>query len=112
VPPASKMSDIEIQRELGTLTGWTRKGDALVKTFTFATFMAGIGFVARVAEAAEKMDHHPDLDIRYTKIAVTLSTHSAGGLTDLDVELAEAMDKIAQAMGCPVESMMFEPYPS
>ena len=81
MPPAPKLSDIEIQRELGTLTGWTRKGDSLVKTFAFQTFLGGIGFVDRVAVAAERMDHHPDLDIRYNKIHVTLSTHSSGGIT-------------------------------
>lgn len=95
MPAASKLSDIEIQRELGTLAGWTRKSDSLVKTFSFPAFMAGIGFVDRVAVAAEKMDHHPDLDIRYTKIAVTLSTHSAGGITGNDVALAREMEKIA-----------------
>ena len=94
MPPATKLSDIEIQRELGTLAGWTRKGESLVKTFAFPTFMAGITFVDRVAVAAEKMDHHPDLDIRYTKISVTLSTHSAGGITGNDVALAREMDKL------------------
>ena len=97
MPPAAKLSDIEVQRELGTLAGWSRKGDALVKTFAFATFMPGIAFVDRVAVAAEKMDHHPDLDIRYNKIHVTLSTHSAGGITAFDVSLAREMDKIAGA---------------
>jgi 4a-hydroxytetrahydrobiopterin dehydratase len=95
MPPAAKLSDIEIQRELGTLAGWTRKGESLLKTFTFATFMAGISFVDRVAAAAEKMDHHPDLDIRYTKISVVLSTHSAGGITIHDVNLAREMDRLA-----------------
>jgi 4a-hydroxytetrahydrobiopterin dehydratase len=95
MPPAAKLSDIEIQRELGTLAGWTRKGESLIKTFTFPTFMAGISFVDRVAVAAEKMDHHPDLDIRYTKIMVTLSTHSAGGITIHDVNLAREMDRLA-----------------
>jgi 4a-hydroxytetrahydrobiopterin dehydratase len=94
MPAAPKLSDIEIQRELGTLSGWTRKGESLVKTFAFPTFMAGITFVDRVAVAAEKMDHHPDLDIRYTKISVTLSTHSAGGITGNDVALAREMDKL------------------
>ncbi len=94
MPAAPKLSDIEVQRELGTLSGWTRKGESLVKTFAFPTFMAGITFVDRVAVAAEKMDHHPDLDIRYTKISVTLSTHSAGGITGNDVALAREMDKL------------------
>ncbi|HXD23662.1 MAG TPA: 4a-hydroxytetrahydrobiopterin dehydratase [Gemmatimonadaceae bacterium] len=93
MPAAPKLSDIEVQRELGTLNGWTRKGDSLVKTFAFPTFMDGITFVDRVAAAAEKMDHHPDLDIRYTKISVTLSTHSAGGITGHDVALAREMEK-------------------
>lgn len=95
MPPVPKLSDIEIQRELGTLPGWTRKGESLVKTYSFPSFMAGIGFVDRVAVTAEKMDHHPDLDIRYTKIAVTLSTHSSGGITANDVALAREMEKIA-----------------
>ncbi len=94
MPAAAKLSDIEVQRELGTLAGWTRKGESLIKTFTFPTFMAGITFVDRVAVVAEKMDHHPDLDIRYTKIGVTLSTHSAGGITGSDVALAREMEKI------------------
>jgi 4a-hydroxytetrahydrobiopterin dehydratase len=95
MPPSPKLSDVEIQRELGTLQGWARKGESLVKTFSFPTFMNGIGFVDRVAAAAERMNHHPDLDIRYNKIAVTLSTHSAGGITDNDVALAREMDKLA-----------------
>jgi 4a-hydroxytetrahydrobiopterin dehydratase len=95
MPAAPKLSDIEIQRELGTLGGWIRKGESLTKTFTFATFMAGIGFVDRVAAAAERMDHHPDLDIRYTKIGATLSTHSAGGITGNDIALAREMDALA-----------------
>jgi 4a-hydroxytetrahydrobiopterin dehydratase len=94
MPAAPKLSDIEVQRELGTLTGWTRKGESLVKTFSFPTFMEGIVFVDRVALAAEKMDHHPDLDIRYTKISATLSTHSAGGITENDVALAREMEKL------------------
>ncbi len=55
----------------------------IVRQFKFATFMAGIDFVGRVARAAEEMDHHPDIDIRYTKVKLALATHSAGGITDL-----------------------------
>lgn len=95
MPAVPKLSDIEIQRALGTLNGWTRRGESLVKTYAFPTFMAGITFVDRVAVAAEKMDHHPDVDIRYTKISVTLSTHSAGGITANDVALARQMEKLA-----------------
>jgi 4a-hydroxytetrahydrobiopterin dehydratase len=92
---AARLSDIEIQRELGTLSGWTRRGDTLIKTFAFGSFLDGIGFVDRVAGAAEKMDHHPDLDIRYTKILAALSTHSAGGITANDIALAREMDRLA-----------------
>ena len=78
---ATKLSDIEIQRALGARPGWTRRNDALTRTFEFPTFAAGIAFVNRVAKVADKMDHHPDIDIRYTKISFSLSTHSAGGIT-------------------------------
>lgn len=88
------LSDIEIQRELGKLSaaGWSRRGDALVKTYAFATFLEGIEWVRRVAEAAERLEHHPDIDIRYNKITVCLSTHSAGGITAKDFELARAIE--------------------
>ena len=92
---AIKLSDIEIQRELGALPGWSRKGDALAKTFAFANFVGAIAFVNRTAQVAERMDHHPDLDIRYTKIAVTLSTHSAGGITAKDVALAKELERLS-----------------
>ena len=94
--PPTALSDIAIQRELGTLPGWSRRGGALQKTFTFPTFKAAIAFVNRVAEAAEAMDHHPDLDIRYTKVATALSTHSAGGITQLDLDLARRMEALAE----------------
>ena len=88
------LSDIAIQRELGSLPGWSRRGGTLQKTFAFPTFPAAIAFVNRVAEAAEAMEHHPDLDIRYTKVAAALSTHSAGGITQLDLDLARRMDAL------------------
>ena len=94
--PPTALSDIAIQRELGSLPGWSRRGGALQKTFAFPTFMNAIAFVNRVAEAAESMEHHPDLDIRYTKVAATLSTHSAGGITQLDLDLARRMDALAE----------------
>jgi len=88
------LSDIEIQRELGSLPGWARRGQALVKTFTFPAFPAGIDWVRRAADAAESMNHHPDIDIRYTRIMVTLSTHDAGGITTKDLALARALDAL------------------
>ena len=89
---AAKLSDIEIQRSLGARSGWTRRGSSITRTFEFKTFPEAIAFVNRVAEAAEKMDHHPDVDIRYTKVSCSLSTHSAGGITAKDFKLAEEID--------------------
>ena len=85
---AERLSDIAIQRGLGNLPGWSRRGDLITKTYQFRTFMAGIDFVAAVAKVAEAADHHPDIDIRYTKIVCSLSTHSAGGITQKDLDLA------------------------
>jgi 4a-hydroxytetrahydrobiopterin dehydratase len=91
------LSDIAIQRALGTINGWSRRGDALVKTYTFRTFPEAIGFVNRVAGAAEAADHHPDLDIRFNKVTASLSTHSAGGITQNDFDLAARMDELESA---------------
>ena len=93
----AKLSDIEIQRSLGTRAGWTRRGNALTRTFEFPTFPAAIAFVNRIADVAEKMDHHPDVDIRYTKVTCSLSTHSAGGITAKDFTLAEEIDNSVNA---------------
>lgn len=85
---SERLSDIAIQRGLGSLPGWSRKGDILTKTFQFETFPAAINFVARVAEAAETAQHHPDIDIRYTKVTCMLTTHDAGGITQKDLSMA------------------------
>ena len=95
----NKLSDLEIQRALGRLSGWSRRGDTLVKTYTFGSFADGIAFVNRVAKAADKMDHHPDIDIRYTKVTFTLSTHDAGGVTESDLSLAQEIEKSASHGG-------------
>jgi 4a-hydroxytetrahydrobiopterin dehydratase len=87
------LSDIAIQRELGTLPGWTRRGDALTKTFKHTTFPGAIAFVARVADAAERLNHHPDIDIRYTRVVCSLSTHDAGGITEKDFGLAREIER-------------------
>ena len=94
---ASRLSDLEIQRALGTLPGWSRRADVLTKTFTWPTFEQGIAFVTRVAKAADAMDHHPDIDIRYTKVTFALSTHDAGGITERDLELARQIEQVAVA---------------
>ena len=89
----ARLSDLEIQRALGSLPGWSRRRNVLSKTYTWPTFAQGIGFVNRVAKLADAANHHPDIDIRYTKVTCTLSTHDAGGITELDLELAGAIEK-------------------
>ena len=91
-----KLSDLEIQRALGSLPGWSRRGDTLTKTYTFEKFAEGIAFIGRVAKIADEMDHHPDIDIRYTKILMSLSTHDAGGITQSDLTLAERIEAVAR----------------
>jgi 4a-hydroxytetrahydrobiopterin dehydratase len=92
---APVLSDIEIQRALGRLPGWSRRAGVISKTFVLPTFPAGIGFVARIADAAEAAQHHPDIDIRYTKITIALSTHDSGGLTQKDIDLAGVIEGLS-----------------
>ena len=93
---ADRLSDIAIQRELGNLQGWSRRGDVITKIFQFRNFMTGINFVTAVAKAADAADHHPDIDIRYTKVTCTLSTHSAGGITQKDLDLAKQIERFQE----------------
>jgi len=88
---ATKLAETEIAAELGKLKGWTIANGNLHRVFEFKDFSAAFGFMARVALAAEKMDHHPDWSNSWNKVTVDLSTHSAGGLTKNDFELAGKM---------------------
>jgi len=94
---AQKLSGEARRQALARLKGWSEvEGrDAISKKFVFADFNEAFGFMARVALTAEKLDHHPEWFNVYKTVDVTLSTHDAGGLTELDVRLAEAMDKFA-----------------
>lgn len=85
------------QAALAALDGWTECGDrdAISKTFTFKNFNQAFGFMTRTALLAEKMDHHPEWFNVYKTVDVTLTTHDAGGITELDVKLAKAMDRLA-----------------
>jgi 4a-hydroxytetrahydrobiopterin dehydratase len=96
---AQKLTTEARKSALSKLSGWAEAAgrDAISKTFTFKDFNQAFGFMTRAALVAEKMDHHPEWFNVYKKVEVTLSTHDAGGVTDLDVKLAEAMDKIAAA---------------
>jgi len=91
MPP---LADAEIAAALAALPDWERAGDAIVKTFECESFPAAIGFVVRIGFLAEKADHHPDLDIRWRKVTVALSTHSAGGLTTRDFDLAGEIEAL------------------
>ena len=71
---------------------WSIEGEEISRTFEFSDFAEAIGFVNRAALAAEKADHHPDIDIRWNKVTLVFSTHSAGALTDLDRKLVETID--------------------
>jgi 4a-hydroxytetrahydrobiopterin dehydratase len=95
---ANKLDQVARQGMAARLPGWRVADgrDALQKTFKFKDFSEAFGFMARAALVAEKMDHHPEWSNVWNRVEVTLSTHSAGGLTELDLKLAEAMDRIAQ----------------
>jgi 4a-hydroxytetrahydrobiopterin dehydratase len=92
MPP---LPDDRIAERLATLPGWERSGDEILKTFELSSFPEAIAFVTRVADRAEAADHHPDLDIRYRKVRVALSTHDAGGITDKDFDLAAEIEAAA-----------------
>jgi 4a-hydroxytetrahydrobiopterin dehydratase len=83
------LSEEQISDRLGRLPTWSREGDAIVHVATLPTFSRGVLFVAAVAHLAEVANHHPDITIQWTKVTLTLSTHSAGGLTSRDFDLAE-----------------------
>jgi 4a-hydroxytetrahydrobiopterin dehydratase len=91
----SRLDEAAIGARLAALPGWSRKGEAIVRAFTFSAFAEGIRFVDRVAVLADAADHHPDIDIRWTTVTMALSTHSAGGLTANDFELAARIDAAA-----------------
>ena len=85
----------QIEAALGDLDGWGFKDEAFVKTFRFADFVHAVDFVEQLAEVAEGQRHHPDIDIRYNKVTLRLSSHDAGGVTARDVRLAEAIEHLA-----------------
>ncbi len=90
----ARLTDTEAAERLATLPEWARSGDTLTRTFTFKGFPEAVAFVDRIVAPAEALDHHPDLDLRYNRVIVTLSTHSAGGLTRLDFELADTISRL------------------
>jgi 4a-hydroxytetrahydrobiopterin dehydratase len=85
------LDDAEVTRRLAALPGWTREGKAIRRTFTFKAFPEAVRFIDGLVGPAEALNHHPDVDLRYNRVIVTLATHDAGGLTELDFELASKM---------------------
>ena len=88
------LSPTEVDHQLSSLPAWRVEAGELVRTFSFTDFLAAMRFVNRVAEAAQAAEHHPDIDIRYNKVRLSLVTHSDGGLTKKDFDLAAAADKL------------------
>jgi len=90
------LSESELAESLQGLA-WDRDGGELVREVTLADFNAAVEFVNKVAKLAEEMNHHPDINIAYRRVTLRVSTHSAGGLTELDVELARKVDALVAA---------------
>jgi 4a-hydroxytetrahydrobiopterin dehydratase len=89
------LNDDEIQERLDRLSGWDRDGDSIKREYKFEDFQASVDFVNRITPPAEEMNHHPDITIRWNQVECTLSTHSQGGLTEDDFELAQRIDSLA-----------------
>jgi len=89
------LDDAEIEARLSALPGWERSGEAIAKSFGCGDFVGSVKFVASLVEPAEGMGHHPDLELSWDTVKVTISTHSEGGLTAADFELAEKVDAIS-----------------
>ena len=90
----SVLSDEQVTEQLAGLGGWSRQGDTIVHVETLADFKAAMLYVGAVAYLAEAANHHPDLTVQWNKVTLTLSTHSAGGLTDKDFALAGQISRL------------------
>jgi 4a-hydroxytetrahydrobiopterin dehydratase len=91
----TKLAEAEVQGWLKAHPRWALDGGMIRRTFAFRDFREAMAFVNRVADVAEAADHHPDIDIRYSKVTLALVTHDAGGLTSRDTKLAEEADGLA-----------------
>jgi 4a-hydroxytetrahydrobiopterin dehydratase len=92
MPNKSRLSPEEARGQLAALTDWQLTGDAIRRRYKFASFKESMNFVNKVAELAERADHHPDILVEYDKVTLTLSSHDAGGLTERDFALARSID--------------------
>lgn len=92
----AKLSPSKIEQNLAKLSGWKRDRNALTKEFTLSSFTGAAKFIAKIAPIANRMDHHPDLQLhRYKRVKILLTTHDAGGITQKDFELAARIDTLA-----------------
>ncbi|GMU39265.1 MAG: hypothetical protein AMXMBFR23_01310 [Chloroflexota bacterium] len=89
-----RLSDGAILKALSRLDGWTREGDAITRAFEFGDFSEAFGFLARVALLQEQADHHAEVHAVYNRVRLTLSTHDAGGVTQVDIDLAAKIDAL------------------
>ena len=89
-----KLTSDQIKAALASVPDWKQQGDNITRTFQFKDFPGAIKFVNSLADLAEKSNHHPDIDIRWNKVTLALSTHDAGGLTNKDFELAKQFDRL------------------
>ena len=92
--PPRKLSAEDIAQKLTELPQWQVKNETLERECRFPSYLAGVDFVVAVAKAAEAMNHHPDLSLGWRKVGITLSTHSAGGITELDFALAGQIEEL------------------
>lgn len=91
------LSESEIQYRLSSVPGWRREEKTIVREFGFEDFLGAIGFVNQIAKEAESACHHPDIDVRWNKVRLSLTTHDQGGLTAKDFDLAGAFDVLLEA---------------
>lgn len=89
------LTDAEIQEALQKLSGWKKNGNTIERTFEFVNFVAAMDFVSQIAEAAEAVNHHPDINISYNKVTLVLVSHDSGGVTQRDVRMAGKINEIA-----------------
>jgi 4a-hydroxytetrahydrobiopterin dehydratase len=88
------LSDQEIEDRMGSIDGWMREGEAITKTFEKGDFVGSVRFAEAIVEPAEGMGHHPDLEISWDKVKVSITNHAEGGLTENDFELAAKIDAL------------------
>jgi 4a-hydroxytetrahydrobiopterin dehydratase len=90
----ARLNNTKIQQELKHLTGWAKQRNGIKKKFEFKDFVQAMGFVNSIALLAERANHHPDIDIRWNKVLLVLSTHSEGGITKKDIALAKEIQSL------------------